>query len=276
MNISVSFFGDAASFSAAAGEFLRSQPVTHNLILTLLHGQLKRSESGRYWLATRDGESVGVVVQSSPERSALLVPIDPDAIAALVDAIADAGIALPGASGEAATASSFAGQWTERCKTGAVPTQGLRLYELGELKLIAPVEGCPRKAEPSDREQVIHWLQGFQAEVHEPLLRDKIERQADARIAAGLAWLWQNSDPVSMAASSVPMEGVIRMQSVYTPPENRKRGYGTVCAHAMSKHFADQGYRCILYTDLGNSTSNSIYRRIGYTAVSELIRYRFD
>jgi uncharacterized protein len=33
--------------------------------------------------------------------------------------------------------------------------------------------------------------------------------------------------------------------------------------------------RCILYTDLGNPTSNSIYRRIGYRAVAECLRYRF-
>ena len=30
-----------------------------------------------------------------------------------------------------------------------------------------------------------------------------------------------------------------------------------------------------LYTDLGNPTSNAIYRAIGYEAVAELLRYRF-
>ncbi|PYU44730.1 MAG: GNAT family N-acetyltransferase, partial [Acidobacteria bacterium] len=56
----------------------------------------------------------------------------------------------------------------------------------------------------------------------------------------------------------------------------RKYGYAAACVHALSKHLRDGGYRCILYTDLGNPTSNSIYRRIGYKAVAEALRYRFD
>ena len=34
-------------------------------------------------------------------------------------------------------------------------------------------------------------------------------------------------------------------------------------------------HRFNLYTDLGNPTSNSVYRRIGYRAVAEGLRYRF-
>ena len=48
------------------------------------------------------------------------------------------------------------------------------------------------------------------------------------------------------------------------------------CVHALSSRLRDAGYRCILYTDLANPTSNSIYRRIGYRAVAEALRYRFE
>jgi hypothetical protein len=66
-----------------------------------------------------------------------------------------------------------------------------------------------------------------------------------------------------MAVSRAPVVGVIRLAGVYTPPEKRKHGYASACVHALSKQLIDAGYRCILYTDLANSTSNSIYRRIG-------------
>jgi predicted GNAT family acetyltransferase len=33
---------------------------------------------------------------------------------------------------------------------------------------------------------------------------------------------------------------------------------------------------CILYTQLGNPTSNAIYRAIGYEPVVEVVRYRFS
>jgi predicted GNAT family acetyltransferase len=63
---------------------------------------------------------------------------------------------------------------------------------------------------------------------------------------------------------------------VYTPPERRGRGYASACVATLSAATLDAGLRCILYTDLGNATSNSIYRSIGYRAVAELVRYRFD
>jgi predicted GNAT family acetyltransferase len=62
---------------------------------------------------------------------------------------------------------------------------------------------------------------------------------------------------------------------VYTPPKLRQHGYAGACVGAMSAELVARGLRCILYTDLANPTSNSIYRKLGYEAVAELVRYRF-
>jgi uncharacterized protein len=70
--------------------------------------------------------------------------------------------------------------------------------------------------------------------------------------------------------------GAVRISGVYTPQECRRLGYAEACVHALSKRLRESGYRCLLYTDLGNPTSNSIYRRIGYRAAGECLRYRFD
>jgi predicted GNAT family acetyltransferase len=79
-----------------------------------------------------------------------------------------------------------------------------------------------------------------------------------------------------MAAHSAPVEGVVRVRDVYTPPERRNRGYAGACVSNLSRHIRDGGYRCILYTDLNNPVPNSIYRRIGYSGVAEALRYRFE
>jgi predicted GNAT family acetyltransferase len=79
-----------------------------------------------------------------------------------------------------------------------------------------------------------------------------------------------------MAGHSLAVEGVVRLQAVYTPPERRSRGYASACAAALTLRIIAAGLRCILHTDLANPTSNSIYRRIGYRAVEEVIRYRFE
>lgn len=274
MDISVRLFEGPRSFSAAAGEFLRSRPVFHNLILTIVDRRLTESETGKYWVAFRGAEVVGVVLQSPLTYPATLSPMEPEVAVALVDAIVDSGSSLPGVNGDVATAASFAGRWTERRRAAAVPTQGQRLYELTGLNEMQPVDGRLRKADAGDKSLAVKWLQEFDTEAHAQA-RD-VRSFIEAAVLSERVWLWDAGGPVSMAIGSKPVEGVVRISGVYTPKEERGFGYAGACVHGMSSRLSEAGYRCILYTDLGNPTSNSIYRKIGYRAVSEGICYRFD
>jgi predicted GNAT family acetyltransferase len=122
---------------------------------------------------------------------------------------------------------------------------------------------------------MILWSRAFQHEIGESA--DDTEPRVDRGLAARQLWLWdRNRETVSMAVAREPIDGVVRLSGVYTPPEKRKHGYVAACVHALSTRLRDAGYRCILYTDLANPTSNSIYRRIGYRAVGEALRYRFE
>ena len=47
------------------------------------------------------------------------------------------------------------------------------------------------------------------------------------------------------------------------------------CVGFVSRQMVDAGLRCVLYTDLDNPTSNSVYRSLGYRAISENVRYEF-
>jgi ribosomal protein S18 acetylase RimI-like enzyme len=274
MDINVTFCDDPAAVLTLAGEFLASEPVLHNLVFSLLHARVAHAEPGRYWVAARNGQIAGVVFQSPLTLAAQLTPMHPDVIAAMVDAIANAGIVLPGVGGDAATAASFAGQWTERVKSAAIPFEGMRLYEFAEVKEIARVKGGIRLADSGDRELIVQWVQGFQDEVHEHANDPKVV--TDRWLAGGQVWLWDDGGPKSMAVSREAVGGAVRISGVYTPPESRRRGYAEGCVHALSKRLRESGHRCLLYTDLGNPTSNSIYRRIGYRAVAEGLRYRFE
>jgi GNAT superfamily N-acetyltransferase len=275
MELKVLFSEDPAFVLRRADRFLSSEPVLHNLILTLLRARVAQGDPGRYWIALQGEEAVGVVVQSPLEYPATLTPMGPRAVVAVVDSIAEAGVTLPGVNGDAATAASFAGQWSERCKSPAVPFQGMRLYELLELREVPRIEGHLRQAGPSDRSLMILWSRAFQEEIGESA--NGTELRVDRALAAGQIWLWdQNGETTSMAVAREPVQAVVRLAGVYTPPEKRKHGYAAACVHALSKRLRESGHRCILYTDLGNPTSNSIYRRIGYKAVAESLRYRFD
>ena len=280
MELKVLFSEDPAFVLRRADKFLSSEPVLHNLILSILHARVAQGEAGRYWMALHGEETVGVVIQSPLEYPATLTPMGPRAVMALVDAIAQAGVTLPGVNGDAATAASFAGQWSERRKSAATPFQGTRLYELAELGEVSRVDnhlqqGHLRQAGPEDRSLMILWTCAFQDEIGESA--NDTELRVDRALAAGQIWVWdQNGETTSMAVSREPAQGVVRLSGVYTPPEKRKHGYAAACVHALSTQLRGHGHRCILYTDLGNPTSNSIYRRIGYKAVAEAVRYRFE
>jgi predicted GNAT family acetyltransferase len=194
---------------------------------------------------------------------------------AMADAIAEAGIALLEINGEAATAAAFAAQWSERTKSAAIPFQGNRLYEFLEDAEVLNVEGKLRQALAQERNLMILWITAFQHEIGEPA--NDIELRVDRALGAGQLWVWdRNQEAVSMTVGREPVHGVVRLSGVYTPEKKRKHGYAAACVYALSKMLRDSGHRCILYTDLGNPTSNAIYRRIGYRAVGEAVRYRFE
>ena len=274
MTVNVTFSDDPAWVLAKAHGFLAAEPVLHNVILTLLHARVAHPEPGRYWVASEGESAVGVVFQSPATFTATLTPMGPAAVAAMVEAIVDAEIDLPGVMGDATAASRFAGQWTERRKAAASPHEGQRIYELGELHTGLTATGRLRNATMSDRDLIVGWLRGFQADTDEH--GSDPEQLVDARLPEGQYWIWEDGEAVSMASGSPPIEGVSRIGAVYTPPERRNRGYAEGCVRELSRHLQAEGLRCMLYTDLSNPTSNSIYRRIGYRAVAEVLRYRFD
>src|SRR5580704_5658837 len=148
MELKVLFSEDPGFVIRRADKFLSSEPVLHNLILSILHSRVAQGDPGRYCIALHGEDAVGVVVQSPLDYPATLTPMGPPAVMAMVDAIAEAAVTLPGVNGDAATAASFAGHWGERCKLAATPFQGMRLYELMELEEVPRAAGHLRQAGP--------------------------------------------------------------------------------------------------------------------------------
>ncbi|MDQ1446306.1 MAG: hypothetical protein QOI20_2770 [Acidimicrobiaceae bacterium] len=273
MQMTVATTEDPDEALARAWKFLASDPVRHNLILTLLQTRIATGEAGRYWTVRSGGRVAGVVVQSPLDFRATLTPMGEEAVVAVARAIASDGIRLPGINAEAAAAACFAGTWAEVAKTPATPFNGQRIYEMKVLDPPLGVAGTPRQAGSPDRNLLLGWFDTFRAEVAEDP-RPNAEA-VDRRLAAGQVWLWEDCGATSMAVVTAPVEGVVRVQAVYTPGEARRRGYAAALVGALSARLLEQGWRPILYTDLANPTSNSLYRRIGYRAVAECIGYRF-
>jgi uncharacterized protein len=265
---------DAALTLARAGAFLRSSPVHHNLVLSLLQERSIHPEPGRYWTVLDGGnEVVGVAFQSPLTFHAAVTALPPAAIPTLVDAMAKMAPDLPGVFGDADTSSRFAGHWAEILNVPTAPVEGQRLYRLGSLVAPVDVPGRLRMAGDGDRELVVSWLQSFRDETggHPPPAH-----VVSRRISEGFVALWDDDRPVSMAYFTPPAAGVSRIGPVYTPPQHRRRGFAAACTAGTSDVALQGGaIDCVLFTQLTNPQSNAIYRRIGYRAAAEQLRYAF-
>lgn len=103
------------------------------------------------------------------------------------------------------------------------------------------------------------------------------ESLIDRHLSESSIYIWQDNHPVSMAGFSGATPNGIRINLVYTPPEYRRKGYATSCVATLSQNLLNEGRKyCFLFTDLANSTSNHIYRTIGYQPVCDLNDYWFE
>ena len=266
---------DAADALARAGEFLATRPVEHNLVLTILHDRIAHPEPGRYWIVADDDAIVGVALQSPITFFATVTPMARAQATALAEAVALAAPELPGVNGEAGTTAAFAGHWAEIRGTPVTPDIGQRLYRLGTLRIPDGIPGRARTATVDDHALAVDWARGFHADTGEPPLLDP-DAHIRVRLAEERLWIWDNDGPRAMAGFMRTVSGIARIGPVYTPPEHRRHGYAAASTAAVTQHLLDHhADGCVLYTALANPTSNAIYRRLGYEAVAETLRYRF-
>jgi predicted GNAT family acetyltransferase len=185
---------------------------------------------------------------------------------------------LPAVSGPRETAERFAGVWSALTGMTVKEVMALRLYRLGELAKPV-VRGTARLATDDDVPLMAGWRSAFEIEA---VGRERQPGRAESDTRRSLALgngmvLWDvDGSVVSYAAVGAPIDGMSRIGPVYTPPEHRGHGYGSAVTAAASQWALDAGAEhVILFTDLANPVSNSIYQRIGYRPVYDQTELEF-
>ncbi len=122
---------------------------------------------------------------------------------------------------------------------------------------------------------LISWFGAFAAEVGVDFHNNA--GAVDRRIADGTLHVWEaQGRPAAFAGRSPVIAGMSRIGPVFTPPELRGRGYASAATAAASAHALALGAQeVLLYTDLANPTSNSIYRKLGYEPVEDCLSLNF-
>ena len=157
---------------------------------------------------------------------------------------------------------------------GGENKRGMRqgIYILEKLRALSrSAPGQLRPATKDDQDLVEHWSNGFYDDTG---VNEVSPRLVERLITGKQLFIWEDGEPKSLVAGVGRTAHGIRVTFVYTPPELRHQGYATSCVAELSRRYLAEGLQfCFLYTDLSNPTSNSIYQRIGYQQVCEVVDY---
>jgi predicted GNAT family acetyltransferase len=154
----------------------------------------------------------------------------------------------------------------------------MRIYELREVNPDIPASVL-RLATEKDMAFLPYWIEGFNADCfgHTPSPKPDIETYRYLIDKKTLYILEDNGTPVTMAQRNRAMQTVCGVSFVYTPPYFRGVGYATSCVASLSHLLLKEGFsKCVLYTDLANPTSNSIYQKIGYKPICDSLEIKFE
>lgn len=266
--------GDASAFAERVTPFLARRAAVNSVILTNLHkalgGLAPASSEPQLWWWVEDGADVVAALMQTPPHGAYLAGDQPEPLRQLARAVRRVRPDLPSVGGPGDAPQVFAQEWATL--GGPVARVAMRQGLLVADSLVEPprVAGRHRLARPDDVATLRPWGDAFVQEATPGGLA--VDHVTD-RVAAGLLHVWDvDGRPVSMAAVTPAEAGVSRVQLVYTPPQQRGRGYAAACVAAVTRQeLAHPGRTCMLYTDLANPTSNALYERLGYRRIGEAL-----
>jgi uncharacterized protein len=264
---------DVRAFRTRVAPLLAADEVRHSVPLGVLAAI--EHDPGRYaahhlWLADDGGTVAACAFMTPPFR---LLPMGgPAGFDELIDAIRSDGVPIPGVSGFLPEVEQFAERWTAITGESARVDMSMRVYTAAAVVQPTAAPGRMRAATDADRALLTEWAHAFAAETMLSEGPEEIARSVVGRIGAdpGIV-IWEDGGiPVTLAGAVQSSPGIARVGPVYTPPEHRRRGYATSLVAEWTAELLRRGTeRCMLFTDLANPTSNSIYQAVGYRPVGE-------
>jgi len=190
-------------------------------------------------------------------------------------------IDLPGVITEKSLAIAFAEEYSKRKNLTFKTTMDLRIHELTKVNPDIPIIGTVRLLSEKDMPFFPFWFEAFHAAEIFGKTEMNIPQESEKylyRISTNKQYVLEvDNIPVSMAGFTKDTNNLTCVSFVYTPVYYRKKGYATSIVAQLSQIALDKGFtKCVLYTDLENPTSNSIYQKIGYKPVCDSLILKFE
>ena len=237
------------------------------------------------WVMATVSDTNGICLTAlmTPPHNITLYPTDNiinhQAIKCLIDGLE--GYHIPGVTTEKKLANLFTKEYTDRKELTFKTTMSQRIYKLTAVNPDIKKFGVVRLLEEKDMHYFPYWMEAFNAAGVYGNTEMFIPQDANpyhSRLSTKKLYVLEiDGSPVSMAGFTREMQTAIGVAFVYTPPYYRDKGYASSCVVQISQMALDKGFtKCVLYTDLINPTSNSIYQKIGYKPICDSLMLKYE
>lgn len=278
-------FTDVTQFYRETIDLLRPQEERYAVLLgNLIIGKEGKDNRGwrdpkNWFMATvTENDSIVLIALMTPPHNLTLFEAaqNDDALTCLVHALRTRKIPVPGVLAEKTLAERFADTFAPQAKRAQ---KLLRVYALREVNPNVSLHGDFRRLRESDFAFLPYWYAHFRADCYGdfPKLSATDADGMDTLLAMGNDFILEaDGIPVTTARVSRAMFTSCCISMVYTPPYFRGRGYASSCVAQLCMEILRRGYpKCVLYADLDNPTSNSIYQKIGFHPVCDVLELVF-
>jgi hypothetical protein len=259
-------YATAEAFGADVLDILLENEARNNSQISSILREADKSD----WLFATVKDGAGSVVLTavcSPPRNIILCAADSrpcdTALKALSDELKALGFTFPGVLAEQELAMRFAGLWANGYRV-KLTTNVMRLDTVNDF---GPSPGFSRPLRESDVFFVPYWERAFAEDCHLDVsdIMACAEHCGEWLVSGRPVFIWEDGNPVSMAANHRDTQNGAGIGYVYTPPHFRGKGYASSVVADVSRDALARGFQfCFLFADAANPTSCGIYRKIGF------------
>jgi len=240
-------------------------------------------DPANWFMATvSDGDALLLTAIMTPPWSLTLYATDnaySDAVlGCLIDGLLAHNIEVNAVMTEKSLAQDFDALFVQKTGKTSSIAENLRIYELTEVNPDIPTPGTLRLVQQKDIAYLAYWKEMFLQDCFDTpvAISSDIAKYQYIIDKQNTYVLEVNGVPVSCANINRTMQTCAGVAFVYTPPFFRGNGYASSCVAQLSAFILTKEFtKCVLYTDLTNPTSNSIYQKIGYKPIADALQIDF-
>lgn len=141
-------------------------------------------------------------------------------------------------------------------------------------KLDVEISGTIDYAKKDENKIIADFLIGYDEEIdHTGLSREDALEDASGLISNPTFYVWRNEQQeiVTIGKMNYDSDTVIRINCVFTKPEERRKGYSAMLMYALCNKILEMEKIPMLYADKAYLPANKSYQNVGFQKIGEIV-----